>query len=117
MTIQQVIWRIGAKPAPLPPSSLLGEAQLENMSVAAPSTLRDPWVLIGWQVDTAYGGPLDLLAVTPDVRHRHDLVGLHQLRRYSGYRDMAPFANPKAGRNSANGINRRGRGSEGVCDR
>jgi hypothetical protein len=66
MTIQQAIWRVGAKPEPLPPSSLVGEAQLEDMIVAAPSILHDQWMLIGRQIDIGYGGRLDLLAVAPD---------------------------------------------------
>jgi hypothetical protein len=36
------------------------------MIVAAPSILHDQWMLIGRQVDTGFGGRLDLLAVAPD---------------------------------------------------
>jgi hypothetical protein len=66
MTIQQAIWRIGDKPEPLPRSTLVSEEQLETMIVAAPSILHDQWMLIGRQLDTGFGGRLDLLAVAPD---------------------------------------------------
>lgn len=66
MTIQQAIWRVGASPTPLPAATLPSEAQLEDMIVAAPSILHDQWMLIGRQVDTGFGGRLDLLAIAPD---------------------------------------------------
>src|SRR5690242_18492726 len=66
MTIRHAIWRIGPKPEPLQSSSLPSEAQLEDIIVAEPSILHDQWMLIGRQVDTGFGGRLDLLSVAPD---------------------------------------------------
>lgn len=66
MTIRHAIWRIGTAPKPLEISSLPSESQLEDMIVAAPSILNDQWMLIGRQIDTGFGGRLDLLAVAPD---------------------------------------------------
>lgn len=67
MTIRQAIWKIGAKPEPLPSASLPSEATLEAMIVAYSSILHDQWMIIGQQVETGYGGRLDLLAIAPDV--------------------------------------------------
>ncbi len=36
------------------------------MIVAAPSILHEDWMLIGRQIDTGFGGRLDLLAIAPD---------------------------------------------------
>jgi hypothetical protein len=58
VTIRQAIWRIGPKPEPLQNVSLVNEAQLEDMIVAAPSILHDQRMLIGRQVDTGFGGRL-----------------------------------------------------------
>jgi len=66
VTIRHAIWRVGAAPEPLQPAVLTSEAQLEDMIVAAPSILHDNWMLIGRQVDTGFGGKLDLLAIAPD---------------------------------------------------
>lgn len=66
MTIRHAIWRVGAAPEPLKAAALTNEAQLEDMIVAAPSILHDNWMLIGRQVDTGFGGKLDLLAIAPD---------------------------------------------------
>jgi hypothetical protein len=41
MTIRQAIWKIGAKPVSLSPSTLASEQQLEDMIVAAPEILHD----------------------------------------------------------------------------
>ncbi len=38
------------------------------MIVAASSTLRENWMLIGRQIDAGFGGRLDLLAFAPDER-------------------------------------------------
>jgi hypothetical protein len=66
MTIRHAIWKVGIKPEPLSHSALPSEAQLEDMIVAAPSIISDQWMLIGRQVDTGFGGRLDLLAIAPD---------------------------------------------------
>jgi hypothetical protein len=66
MTIRQAIWKIGPKPEPLASASLPSEATLEAMIVASPSILHDQWMIIGQQVETGYGGRLDLLAMAPD---------------------------------------------------
>ncbi|MCT4373588.1 nuclease [Yangia mangrovi] len=39
---------------------------LEDMIVAQPRILSSEWMLIGRQVDTGYGGRIDLLAIAPD---------------------------------------------------
>lgn len=66
MTVRHAVWRVGAKPEPLALSSLASENQLEEMIVASPSILNDQWMLIGRQINTGYGGRLDLLAIAPD---------------------------------------------------
>ena len=66
MTIRHAIWRVAATPEPLQTASLNSEAQLEDMIVAAPSILHEDWMLIGRQIDTGFGGRLDLLAIAPD---------------------------------------------------
>ena len=66
MTIRHAIWRVGPSPEPLQSATLPTEALLEEMILAAPSILHDDWMLIGRQVDTGFGGRLDLLAIAPD---------------------------------------------------
>lgn len=66
MTIRHAIWRVAATPEPLQAASLTSEAHLEDMIVAAPSILHEEWMLIGRQIDTGFGGRLDLLAIAPD---------------------------------------------------
>ena len=66
MPIKQAIWKVGDKPTPLAPSSLKDEKLLENMIETDPSILADEWLLIGRQVQTAFGGYVDLLAIAPD---------------------------------------------------
>ncbi len=66
MPVKHAIWKIGAKPAPLPTSTLLSEQQLEEMIVAAPEILSSEWMLIGRQESTGFGGRIDLLAIAPD---------------------------------------------------
>jgi hypothetical protein len=53
MTIRQAIRRIGAQPELLQNASLSSETRLEDMIVATPSILHDPWTLIGRQADKA----------------------------------------------------------------
>lgn len=66
MPIKHAIWTIGAKPTPLPTTTLLNEHQLEEMIVTAPEILSGEWMLIGRQEQTGLGGRIDLLAIAPD---------------------------------------------------
>jgi hypothetical protein len=66
MPIKQAIWKVGDKPTPLAPSSLKDEKLLENMIETDPSILAEEWLIIGRQVQTAFGGYVDLLAIAPD---------------------------------------------------
>jgi hypothetical protein len=66
MSIRHAIWKVGAKPEPLPSSTLVSEQQLEEMIIAAPEILSDQWMLIGRQEITGFGGRIDLLAIAPD---------------------------------------------------
>jgi hypothetical protein len=66
MPILQSIWKVGDKPIALTPSSLRDEKLLENMIEADPSILAAEWLIIGRQVQTAFGGFVDLLAIAPD---------------------------------------------------
>ncbi len=66
MTIRHAIWKVGEKPVGLSSDVLVSEKQLEDMIVAAPDILHDQWMLIGRQVDTGFGGRIDLLAIAPD---------------------------------------------------
>src|SRR4051812_41225655 len=66
MPIRHAIWKVGTQPQPLTESSLGKEQILEDMIAADPRILSDEWMLIGRQVDTGYGGRIDLLAVAPD---------------------------------------------------
>jgi len=66
MPIKQAIWKVGAKPTPLAPSSLTDEKLLENMIETDPLILAEEWLIIGRQVQTAFGGYVDLLAIAPD---------------------------------------------------
>jgi len=66
MPIKQAIWKVGDKPTPLAPSSLKDEKLLENMIETDPSILAEEWLIIGRQVQTVFGGYVDLLAIAPD---------------------------------------------------
>jgi hypothetical protein len=66
MPILQSVWKVGDKPTALTPSSLKDEKLLENMIEADPSILDAEWLIIGRQVQTAFGGFVDLLAIAPD---------------------------------------------------
>jgi hypothetical protein len=57
---------VGDKPTALAPSSLKDEKLLENMIETDPSILAEEWLIIGRQVQTAFGGYVDLLAIAPD---------------------------------------------------
>lgn len=67
MPIHHAIWRVGDQPAPLAPSRLVSEQQLEDMIVRDPRMLSSEWMLIGRQEVTSYGGRIDLLAIAPDA--------------------------------------------------
>jgi RecB family endonuclease NucS len=47
-------------------AALASEQLLEDMIVAAPAILSDQWMIIGRQVNTRFGGRIDLLAIAPD---------------------------------------------------
>jgi hypothetical protein len=66
MTIRHAIWKVGARPEPLPAAMLASEQLLEDMIVASPEILSDEWMLIGRQEHTGHGGRIDLLAIAPD---------------------------------------------------
>lgn len=67
MPIHHAIWRVGEQPAPLLPSRLASEQQLEDMIVRDPRILSSEWMLIGRQEATSYSGRIDLLAIAPDA--------------------------------------------------
>ena len=67
MPIKHAIWTVGEKPALLVLGRLASEQQLEEMIVADPRILSSEWMLIGQQVDTDFGGIIDLLAIAPDA--------------------------------------------------
>ncbi len=66
MPIQTYLWKVGAEPKMLEESCLASEKELENMIVQEPRMLSDEWLLIGQQVNTGFGGIIDLLALAPD---------------------------------------------------
>lgn len=67
MPIQHSVWKVGERPIALAPSSLRDEKLLEEMIEANPSILAEEWMIIGRQVQTSYGGYIDLLAIAPDA--------------------------------------------------
>ena len=83
MPIKQAIWKVGDKPTALAPSSLKDEKLLENMIETDPSILAEEWLIIGRQVQTAFGGYIDLLAIAPDG----SLVVI-ELKRHKTPRDV-----------------------------
>ncbi len=66
MPIQHALWTVTSQPKELLPSSLVAEQLLEDMIISSPRILSDEWMLIGRQVDTGFGGRIDLLAIAPD---------------------------------------------------
>lgn len=66
MPINHAVWKVGEKPQPLNEVSLAEESLLEKMIVEDPTILSDRWLLIGQQVQTAYGKFIDLLALNPE---------------------------------------------------
>lgn len=63
MAIQHGIWKIGDKPQALKPTQMDSEELLEEQIFKDISILNSNWLLIGRQVYTDYGKPLDLLAI------------------------------------------------------
>ncbi len=66
MPVQNEIWRVGECPERLTVGQLDREQHLEEMIVANPNILSRDWMLIGRQVETPFGGRIDLLATAPD---------------------------------------------------
>lgn len=66
MPIQHSVWTVSKAPVEIPQGTLPSEQMLEDMIVAEPRILSSEWMLIGRQVDTGYGGRIDLLAIAPD---------------------------------------------------
>lgn len=66
MPISHAVWTVGHNPREVPQGRLPSEQLLEEMIIAEPRILSSEWMLIGQQVDTGYGGRLDLLAIAPD---------------------------------------------------
>ncbi|MCK4391765.1 DUF91 domain-containing protein [Candidatus Bipolaricaulota bacterium] len=66
MPLELGVWRIDEKPVPIEASGIDQEKRLEdiladNLGVASPN-----WMIIGRQVMTSYGNPIDLLAMDRD---------------------------------------------------
>lgn len=66
MPIQHAIWTVSVDPKSVSEGILPSEQMLEEMIVAQPRILSSEWMLIGRQVDTGFGGRIDLLAIAPD---------------------------------------------------
>lgn len=66
MPIKHAIWTIGEPPKEIPQGTMPSEQMLEQMIVVDPRILSSEWMLIGQQIDTGFGGRIDLLAIAPD---------------------------------------------------
>ena len=66
MPVQNEIWKVGECPERLIVGQLDREQHLEEMIEANPNILSRGWMLIGRQVETPFGGRIDLLATAPD---------------------------------------------------
>ncbi len=66
MPISHAVWTVSQSPKEIKQGVLPSEQMLENMIVARPKILSSEWMLVGRQVDTGYGGRIDLLAIAPD---------------------------------------------------
>lgn len=68
MSFEMTLWRVaGSKLDPISPAHLEQEQRLEDWIAKDPSILGMDIALIGRQVQTAYGGRVDLLALDPDA--------------------------------------------------
>lgn len=66
MPISHSVWTVSQQPQAVTQGVLPSEQMLEDMIVAEPRILSAEWMLIGRQVDTGFGGRIDLLAIAPD---------------------------------------------------
>jgi hypothetical protein len=66
MPIQHAVWTVSQEPTEIQQGTLPSEQMLEDMIVRQPRILSSEWMLIGRQVDTGFGGRIDLLALAPD---------------------------------------------------
>ena len=66
MPISHAVWTVSKSPQEIKQGVLPSEQMLEDMIVARPKILSSEWMLVGRQVDTGYGGRIDLLAIAPD---------------------------------------------------
>ena len=66
MSIKQSVWKVGEDPQALIPSKLKDEKLLEDMIERDPTILDDEWLIIGRQIQTDFGGKIDLLGIAPD---------------------------------------------------
>ncbi|MFC2969490.1 endonuclease NucS domain-containing protein [Acidimangrovimonas pyrenivorans] len=66
MPISHAVWTVSPNPTEISQGTLPSEQMLEDMIVAQPRILSSEWMLIGRQIDTGFGGRVDLLAIAPD---------------------------------------------------
>ena len=66
MPISHAVWTVSTSPQEIKQGVLPSEQMLEDMITAQPRILSSEWMLIGRQVDTGFGGRIDLLALAPD---------------------------------------------------
>lgn len=66
MPISHAVWTVSRSPQEVPQGMLPSEQMLEEMIIAKPRILSSEWMLIGRQIDTGFGGRIDLLAIAPD---------------------------------------------------
>lgn len=66
MPISHSVWTVSQTPEAVPQGVLPSEQMLEQMIIAESRILSAEWMLIGRQVDTGFGGRIDLLAIAPD---------------------------------------------------
>src|SRR5690606_1598355 len=65
MPISHSVWTVSQTPEAVPQGVLPSEQMLEQMIIAESRILSAEWMLIGRQVDTGFGGRIDLLAIAP----------------------------------------------------
>ncbi|RMB04977.1 endonuclease NucS domain-containing protein [Eilatimonas milleporae] len=66
MPVSHAVWTVSDNPLEVPQGVLPSEQLLEEMIIAQPRILSSEWMLIGRQIDTGFGGRVDLLAIAPD---------------------------------------------------